>query len=318
MAEVFDGRDAEQRPVAYRPALTRAEKELVFAYLVAGHPVLSAQSTAEDELDPALPPHVPKQFRTDGVWAWPLSIAYYLDRHDITPPRGLLDHIRDRGYRTATAVADHAMAQAKSLVLGTAPESLEPVDAGDVVDLGVAAASTASRDRWKAVGACCGSRTAGGRSSASARAGAGMRRGSPKSCRPARTCSAAPPSTGDRVRRASDELLEDYECPFRPSPVDPPLAAFDGKRLGELAPGDEVDRFGTPEGNAVFVAGTTLPQRSAAPGSPGEYRRYRVLSPFQVVTATARPEHGQVGGGVAFVLPQPVRELVGPGWIAEL
>lgn len=127
-----------------------------------------------------------------------------------------------------------------------------------------------------------------------------------------------PTLDGDRVRRAPDELLEDYECPFRPSPVDPPLAAFDGKRLGELAPGDEVDRFGTPEGNAVFVAGTTLPQRSAAPGSPGEYRRYRVLSPFQVVTATARPEHGQVGGGVAFVLPQPVRELVGSGWLAEL
>ena len=68
-----------------------------------------------------------------------------------------------------------------------------------------------------------------------------------------------------------------------------------------------------------MTAGTTLPQRSLPPGrEPGEYRRYRVVRGFEVLTAVARPDHGQVGGGTVHLLPQPVGELVAGGWLAEV
>jgi hypothetical protein len=69
----------------------------------------------------------------------------------------------------------------------------------------------------------------------------------------------------------------------------------------------------------VFVAGTTMPQRSLPKQqAAGEYHRYRVRARVQVVRCVARPAHGEVGGGHAFVLPRPVAELVAEGGFVEV
>ena len=327
MAALFDERDAEQRPQVFRPVLSASEKVMLAEYFGNAHTVLSAPGTSADEVDPERSPDVPKEFCTDGEWVWPLSMVYYLHHHDITPPAGFLDHIRRRGYRVPDVVAVRAMESAKALVLGTDADALDGghvAKSVDVVRRTVASLGISRRfygfeggleggwnmvrdpDGWWSVHYLFdGVRRNESRFPFVIEAGAHL--------------VGSLTMTRDDFLRAPDEPLADYECPYQPSELDLPLAGYDRRLLVNLPAGAEVDRFGPDQGNTVFVAGTTLPQR-AMPGNapPGEYRRYRVLTGFEVVTGVARPAHGQVGGGTAYFLPQPVAELVSGGWLAPL
>ena len=85
---------------------------------------------------------------------------------------------------------------------------------------------------------------------------------------------------------------------------EPPLTLFRGKRLLELQPGTEVDRFGSPEGNLTYVAGTPFEQRSLVPDWVHRpYHMYRVIRPVQALTGGAIPWFDQPGGGTAYLLP---------------
>ncbi|RKT85052.1 Protein of unknown function [Saccharopolyspora antimicrobica] len=327
MVQVFDGRDAENRPFAHRPALTSVEERLVAHYLHGGEILLRAYSSDPDEVDPQRAPAVPKQFHTDGTWVWPLALAYYLNEHGIAPPRDFLDHIRSRNHQPPAEVSDRAAADAKALVLGGDPRALlrlSPAKAMDIARGFISAMGMSTRfysfdepleggwsmllgtDGWWSV-----FRLADGEVHNRSRF--------PDAYAAAAHLIGAMSLTRTEFLRDPDEPLQDFECPYEPMPGEPPLDAYDNKFAVVLREGDEVDRFGEPTGNTVFVAGTTLPQRSVPPQQQaGAYHRYRVVKGFEVVSGVAKPDFGQVGGGTAFVLPNDVQNLVADGWLVEV
>lgn len=95
---IYDGLDDAGRPVVERERLAPEERERVLAYLEAAPAVLASRSYGTDAFDPARTDVVPMVFRTDGSWAWPGAVAYYLREHDIPPDPELLSHIRGRRF----------------------------------------------------------------------------------------------------------------------------------------------------------------------------------------------------------------------------
>jgi len=109
------------------------------------------------------------------------------------------------------------------------------------------------------------------------------------------------------------------EWPIQPLAGEPPLTLFRGKRLLELQPGTEVDRFGTPDGNLTYVAGTPFEQRSLVPEWVNRpYHVYRVIRPVQALTGGAIPWFDQPGGGTAYLLPRAIGDLVDNGDLVEI
>jgi hypothetical protein len=107
--------------------------------------------------------------------------------------------------------------------------------------------------------------------------------------------------------------------PIQPRPGEPPLTLFRGKRLIELAPGTEVDRFGDPDGNLTYAVGTPFTERSLVPDWVDRpYHTYRVEAPLQVLSGTAIPWFDQAGGGTAYILPASIDELIGDGRMVEV
>jgi nicrotizing toxin Mtb-like protein len=328
MAQVFDGPGADgEPPLAFRTALPLAEKWMVINYLYGGEILLRASSASPDEVDPQRQPEVPKQFHTDGTWVWPLAMAYYLEEHDIAPPRDFLDHIRRNSYQPPEVVAERAAAEAKALVLGADADSLENIPPAEAIELarGFIGAMGMSRRFYSfeepLEGGWSMLRDTDGWWSVFCVDGGEVRNKSrfPEPFGAAAHLIGAMALTRTQFLRAPDEPLADFECPIKPLPGEAPLDAYDSKFLVDLRAGDEVDRFGDQAGNTVFVAGTTLPQRSVPPQQPaGEYHRYRVVTGFQVVSGVAKPDFGQVGGGTAFVLPTDLQTLVADGWLTEV
>jgi hypothetical protein len=97
-AEVFDGTDADGRPVTERPLIAPEERERIIEYLEKAPVVLAARSYDTDRLTPESTPSVPLTFHTDGHWIWPGAVAYYLRRHQVPPENDLVAHIRDMGF----------------------------------------------------------------------------------------------------------------------------------------------------------------------------------------------------------------------------
>jgi hypothetical protein len=123
----------------------------------------------------------------------------------------------------------------------------------------------------------------------------------------------------DRVPEVAAPPPPPIEWPIQPMAGEPPLTLFRGKRLLELQPGTEVDRFGTPEGNLTYVAGTPFEQRSLVPDWVHRpYHVYRVIRPVQALTGGAIPWFDQPGGGTAYLLPRAVAELVDNGDLVEI
>jgi hypothetical protein len=109
------------------------------------------------------------------------------------------------------------------------------------------------------------------------------------------------------------------EWPITPLPGEPPLTLFRGKRVIELEPGMEIDRFGDDDGNLVYAAGTPFAERSLVPEwIDRPYHAYRVRQPVQVLTGAAIPWFDQPGGGTAFLLPDAVGDLVAHGQLVEI
>jgi hypothetical protein len=109
------------------------------------------------------------------------------------------------------------------------------------------------------------------------------------------------------------------EWPIQPMAGEPPLTLFRGKRLLELQPGTEVDRFGAPDGNLTYVAGTPFEQRSLVPEWVNRpYHAYRITRPMQALTGGAIPWFDQPGGGTAYLLPRTVAELLDNGDLVEI
>nr|WP_042184449.1 hypothetical protein [Kibdelosporangium sp. MJ126-NF4]CEL16303.1 hypothetical protein [Kibdelosporangium sp. MJ126-NF4]CTQ94227.1 hypothetical protein [Kibdelosporangium sp. MJ126-NF4] len=68
----------------------------VLSYLDAGAELLGFVEPVLDMVEPSRGVVVPGGYRTDGVWTWPETASYYLNRYGIAPDADLLTHI-DRG-----------------------------------------------------------------------------------------------------------------------------------------------------------------------------------------------------------------------------
>lgn len=150
--------------------------------------------------------------------------------------------------------------------------------------------------------------------------------GTPPRPKPAPTMAMEQPSRGDqatvlasRPTNGAAAAPAGAEWPITPLPGEPPLTLFRGKRVIELEPGTEIDRFGEDDGNLVYAAGTPFSERSLVPEWVDRpYHVYRVRQGFQALTGAAIPWFDQPGGGTAFLLPDAIGELVARGHLAEV
>ncbi|GAA5125238.1 TNT domain-containing protein [Haloechinothrix salitolerans] len=107
--------------------------------------------------------------------------------------------------------------------------------------------------------------------------------------------------------------------PIQPLPGEPPLTLFRGKQMEDLPIGSEIDRFGNPDGNLTYVAGTPFEERSLVPEWVNRpYHVYRVQRPIEALSGVAIPWFSQPGGGTAYVLPAAIEDLVADGVLIEL
>lgn len=120
-----------------------------------------------------------------------------------------------------------------------------------------------------------------------------------------------PPSSGAPSQPGS--------WPIQPLPGEPPLTLFRGKQLEDLPAGSELDRFGGPEGNLTYAAGTPFEERSLVPEWVNRpYHVYRVQRPIEALSGIAIPWFNQPGGGSAYLLPASIEELLTDGVLIEL
>ena len=109
------------------------------------------------------------------------------------------------------------------------------------------------------------------------------------------------------------------QWPIGPMSGEPPLTLFRGKELRELPAGSELDRFGGPNGNLTYAAGTPFAERSLVPEWINRpYHVYRVQRPLETLAGVAIPWFNQPGGGSAYLLPASIEELVADGALLEL
>ncbi|WP_433592821.1 hypothetical protein [Nocardia sp. CA-145437] len=117
MARVYDGKDADGRPVVDRPAVEGNTRTAVLAYLESAPIVLAARSFEQDEFAPG-DRDVPLNFRTDGVWVWAGAVPHYLHKHGLAPEPELVRHIADRGFRVGE-IGDAAQQAAIQVITGS-------------------------------------------------------------------------------------------------------------------------------------------------------------------------------------------------------
>ena len=69
-------------------------------YLEGGDVLAVRMMLSYDELDPAHPAIDPLQIRTDGTFAWPSDLAYYLARYHCVLPDDFVEHMRAQGWKS--------------------------------------------------------------------------------------------------------------------------------------------------------------------------------------------------------------------------
>jgi len=130
----------------------------------------------------------------------------------------------------------------------------------------------------------------------------------------------APPRREEPVRTAAPGGGgQGQQWPIGPMAGEPPLTLFRGKELRELPAGSELDRFGGPNGNLTYAAGTPFEERSLVPEWVNRpYHVYRVQRPLETLAGVAIPWFNQPGGGSAYLLPASIEELLTEGDLIEL
>ncbi|MEQ0560357.1 ferredoxin [Amycolatopsis sp. NEAU-NG30] len=115
---IYDGLDAAGRPLVRRQPLVPAEAERILAYLDAAPVILASRSNGPDAFAPERTDAVPMNFRTDGAWAWPGAVAYYLREHGVPPDPDLIAHIRARRFTAPAEVPEAAKDLALAALTG--------------------------------------------------------------------------------------------------------------------------------------------------------------------------------------------------------
>lgn len=121
------------------------------------------------------------------------------------------------------------------------------------------------------------------------------------------------PASSDRAGAAGEEDS------IRPLPGEPPLSLLKDRRVVGLPVDAEVDRYGDPDGNFMYAVRTPYARRSwPAEWENRPYRVYRLRRPLRVLTGVAVPWFDQPGGGIAYVLPSSVADLLADGTLTEV
>ncbi|MFI5906777.1 SUKH-3 domain-containing protein [Dactylosporangium sp. NPDC051541] len=112
------------------PGQLTAESSRRFArilrYLRSGSWVIRDPLTkGRDVFDPTADPVVPRGYRTDGTWIWPLALEYYLEHHGVAPPAELLDLMARSGHYPQRIWADRC-GQAHQALRPRLPGPFEP------------------------------------------------------------------------------------------------------------------------------------------------------------------------------------------------
>lgn len=323
LVRLFDGTDATGRPAWYRPQVSLMELDAVLHYLENAPLVLSSRGLTEDLLGDGEEPTVPMGFHTDGRWIWPSAVAYYLRKHGVPPVPHLVDHIRENGYELPVEVPRIAMSRAAALAMGrpwdesvvaeASEEAKTPVF--DVVSRYWISPKHYSWDHhrdqtwclvrdgdWYVVYWADGDSTR-----------SRMRFGD---VRDAAAYLAGQLAAGHQdFQYQLDEEVHWWQTPFGTlSELDPSLEGFTQVMTTRFPADVEVDRYGTPDGNMVFVADTPFEQRGLpADHANREYHRYRLVGDGWVgVTAVAE------GGGRLYLVPKSISDYLASGDIVEL
>jgi RHS repeat-associated protein len=101
----------------------------------------------------------------------------------------------------------------------------------------------------------------------------------------------------------------------------PPNGGFLGQAERTfLQPGERIDRFGGSDYSRFFSPeGTPASERALPPGTAGQpLRTFEVAKPFEVQSGTVAPAFSELGGGVQFRTPVPLRVLLARGIVREV
>ncbi|OQO91272.1 hypothetical protein B1813_16865 [Saccharomonospora piscinae] len=139
------------------------------------------------------------------------------------------------------------------------------------------------------------------------------RREAPRTAEPAAGANGAAAPPGGQGGKGNQQW------PIQPMQGEPPLTLFRGKEMRDLPVGSELDRFGGPNGNLTYAAGTPFEERSLVPEWVNRsYHVYRVQRPVRALAGVAIPWFNQPGGGAAYLLPASVEDLLADGDLIEL
>jgi len=95
------------------------DADRVVAYLRGGHRLIAMMDVQDDYFDPSQQVLSGSSVSTDGDWLWRDDLAYYVQRHNVTPPEDFLRLIRERHYivpEVEEAVLDTAADEAERLM----------------------------------------------------------------------------------------------------------------------------------------------------------------------------------------------------------
>jgi hypothetical protein len=73
-------------------------EERILAYLRSGEIIASTGATIGDVLDPSKSDVAVLEIATDGVWAWPADLTYYVASYHVTLPDDFTLHLERNGW----------------------------------------------------------------------------------------------------------------------------------------------------------------------------------------------------------------------------
>ncbi len=76
----------------------QADEDQMTRYLNGGLILFASPGVVEDVLEPGKVIATPSVL-TDGSWAWPEDLAYYVGRYHIELPEEFVSHVRQRDYK---------------------------------------------------------------------------------------------------------------------------------------------------------------------------------------------------------------------------
>jgi hypothetical protein len=87
--------------VECRDSLELNARAKVARYLRGGSVLATTGTMAGDWFNPSDTAVAPLEVRTDGTWAWPADLAYYVERYGVGLPLEMLDHMASHSWKAS-------------------------------------------------------------------------------------------------------------------------------------------------------------------------------------------------------------------------